>query len=60
VVLHLDHERVQYADALLRVAELCANGSIDGAALAATGGSASQFRHRILRLLGIARNRRCD
>lgn len=53
-VLHLDHERVQYADALLRVAELCTNGRIDRAALAATGGNASQFRRRVLRLLGAA------
>ena len=54
VVLQLDHKHVQYADALLRVAELCANGRIDRAALAATGGNASQFRRRVLRLLGVA------
>jgi beta-lactamase regulating signal transducer with metallopeptidase domain/type II secretory pathway component GspD/PulD (secretin) len=54
VVLHLDHERVRYADALLRVAELCASGRIDRTALAATGGNASQFHRRVLRLLGIA------
>ena len=53
-VLHLDHERIQYADALLRVAELCANGRLDRTALAATGDSASQFRRRVLRLLGAA------
>lgn len=57
IVLNLDHERVQYADALLRVAELCANRGIERtalAALAATGANVSQFRRRVLRLLGVA------
>ena len=57
VVLQLDHQHVQYADALLRVAEICTNGRIDRAALAATGGNASQFRRRVLRLLGVAEKR---
>jgi type II secretory pathway component GspD/PulD (secretin)/beta-lactamase regulating signal transducer with metallopeptidase domain len=52
-VLRLDHERVQYADALLRLAELCAGGAADGVALAATRGKSSQFRRRVLRLLAI-------
>ncbi|NLF07236.1 MAG: M56 family metallopeptidase [Pirellulaceae bacterium] len=49
-------ERVQYADALLRAAELCAMArSIDtrrAASLAATGENASQFGDRLRRLLG--------
>ncbi len=53
IVLHLNHERAQYADALLRVAELCAIGKNERAALAATGCNVSQFQRRVLRLLGI-------
>jgi beta-lactamase regulating signal transducer with metallopeptidase domain len=53
-VLHLDHQRIQYADALLRLAELCTEGGTECGALAATGGNHSQFRRRILRLLGVA------
>jgi Zn-dependent protease with chaperone function len=48
-------ERVQYADALLRVAEICAEYRASAAyrqsALAATGKNAGQLRRRILRLL---------
>jgi Zn-dependent protease with chaperone function len=52
VVLYLNHGRVQYAEALLNVAELCAMRESDRAALAATGGNISQFQRRVLRLLG--------
>jgi beta-lactamase regulating signal transducer with metallopeptidase domain len=47
---------VQYAEALVRAAELCTaklgTRSIPEAALAATGGNASQLKRRVLRLLG--------
>jgi beta-lactamase regulating signal transducer with metallopeptidase domain/type II secretory pathway component GspD/PulD (secretin) len=53
VVLRLDHQRVQYADALLRLAELCCSSAADRVVLAATAGKSSHFRRRVLRLLGV-------
>jgi beta-lactamase regulating signal transducer with metallopeptidase domain len=50
------HERFRYADALIRMAELCGRGRVIGAAgpaaaLAATGQSPSHFKRRVMRLL---------
>lgn len=57
LVLSIGWPRVQYADALVRMAELCAyppGPSLAGRAelLAASGESPSQFKRRVLRLLG--------
>jgi beta-lactamase regulating signal transducer with metallopeptidase domain/type II secretory pathway component GspD/PulD (secretin) len=52
-VLRLDHQRVQYADALLRLAELCCSNAADRVVLAATAGKSSHFRRRVMRLLGV-------
>ncbi len=55
LVVRWNCDRARYADALLRVAELCAavgdRSMIGKAALAASGGNASQFKRRVLRLL---------
>ena len=57
LVLRLNCGRTAYADALLRVAEICVSSDnralLDQAALAATGGSSSQLKRRVLRLLGM-------
>ena len=50
--------RVEYADALLRMAELCAaipgaRASSQATVLAASGTSSSQFKRRVLRVLGV-------
>ncbi|MBI2826767.1 MAG: hypothetical protein HYX69_19005 [Planctomycetia bacterium] len=54
LVLRASVSRWQYAEALVRAAELCAatSGHVPRAALAATGGGRSQFQHRVRRLLG--------
>src|SRR6185436_5470497 len=56
-VLRAGWGRVEYADALVRMAEVCAplrgvTGINAAAILAATGNNPSQFKRRILRLLG--------
>jgi len=56
-VLSAGWQRLQYAEALVRMAELCAvgrgvNAVNQVAGLAASGGSPSQFKRRVLRLLG--------
>ena len=53
-----DGNRVRYAEALVRMAELCVANRAGSGALAAMGTSGSQFKRRILRLLGIAENSR--
>ena len=57
LVVRWNCDPTQYADALLRVAELCATvadrSMIGKAALAATGESASQLKRRVLRLLDL-------
>jgi beta-lactamase regulating signal transducer with metallopeptidase domain/protocatechuate 3,4-dioxygenase beta subunit/Leucine-rich repeat (LRR) protein len=62
LVLALNYHRTQYAEALVRVAEVCATAGkmgylafSPGTALAATGSTdrnSSQFKRRILRLIG--------
>lgn len=57
LVLSIGWPRLQYADALVRMAELCAYPPGTGLAgratlLAASGESPSQFKRRVLRLLG--------
>jgi beta-lactamase regulating signal transducer with metallopeptidase domain len=56
-VLRAGWGRVEYADALVRMAEVCVplrgiNGMNAAAILAAVGNNPSQFKRRILRLLG--------
>ena len=56
-VVEAGYESLQYASALLRMAELCAGnfGSIPATSLttlAASGGSGSQLKRRIVRLIG--------
>ena len=61
-VLRWNHGRVPYADALLRVAELCAaihnRPALPNASMAATGEDAGQLKRRVLRLLEINEDRR--
>ncbi|MBN1394859.1 MAG: M48 family metalloprotease [Pirellulales bacterium] len=45
-------DRLQYADALLRAAEICSVGRQSAAVLAATGANRSQLAARLRRLLG--------
>lgn len=57
LVVSVGWQRVQYADALVRMAEICAQlkgGQLvaDATLLAASGVSASHFKRRVLRLLG--------
>ncbi|MBN2580685.1 MAG: PD40 domain-containing protein [Pirellulales bacterium] len=56
LVLRLDCGRTEYADALVRVAELCVASGSPGlanlAALSMAGKNPSQFKRRVLRLLG--------
>jgi beta-lactamase regulating signal transducer with metallopeptidase domain len=55
LVVGMDCGRVQYADALVRVAELCGRLGPQGqTALAAAGQKPSQLKRRVLRLLGCA------
>jgi beta-lactamase regulating signal transducer with metallopeptidase domain len=57
LVLRSNCPRTTYADALVRVAEICSRAggrdALGPAGLAASGGDASQFRRRVLRLLGV-------
>jgi len=58
LVLSAGWKPVEYAEALVRLGELCCiengTGRLDGAAVvAASGGSPSRFKRRVLRLLGV-------